>query len=107
LDLLPLVERQLVCSDKRVPRIVNAGGGRRSARSLRQVSEWCRERLGNHDVESTDQTRLFDLPWVVLDVNLANQVWGWTPSRTTESILDEILEHAQQHPDWLDLSAET
>jgi CDP-paratose 2-epimerase len=96
----------LACSSHDLPRIVNVSGGRESARSLRQLSEWCRDRLGKHGVESSRESRRFDLPWVVLDMNLAKRVWGWTPSRTTDSILDEILEHAQQHVDWLDVSAE-
>jgi CDP-paratose 2-epimerase len=82
------------------------GGGTESARSLKQLSEWCRHRLGNHGVESCNHERLFDLPWLVLDASLARQTWGWTPSRTTDSVLDDILEHAQQHVDWLDISAE-
>jgi CDP-paratose 2-epimerase len=106
LDLLPLLERQIVSSDGDKPRVINVAGGRASARSLQQLSGWCRDRIGPHTVESSSATRLFDLPWVVLDANLARRAWGWVPSRTTESVLDEILEHAHQHADWLDVSAE-
>ena len=31
-----------------LPRVVNVGGGPQSARSLAQLSDWCRERLGDH-----------------------------------------------------------
>jgi len=31
-------------------------------------------------------------------------VWNWGPTRTTEDILEEILNHATSHPGWLDLS---
>ena len=106
LDLLPLIERQITSAERNRPRIVNVGGGRASARSLKQLSSWCYSRIGPHAVEASTATRLFDLPWVVLDVNLARRVWDWTPSRTTENVLDEILEHAHHHSDWLDLSAE-
>jgi CDP-paratose 2-epimerase len=105
-DLLPLLERQVASSRDDVPRIVNVGGGRGSARSLRQLSDWCRDRLGDHTVDSSHESRRFDLPWVVLDPNLARSVWNWTPVRSTEDILEEILEHARQHVDWLDVSAE-
>ena len=105
-DLLPLVEKQIASSNRSVPRVVNVGGGRESARSLRQLSEWCRERLGDHEVTSSLEPRPFDLPWIVLDPNLAKRVWGWAPSRTTDSVLDEILQHAEQHVEWLDVSAE-
>jgi CDP-paratose 2-epimerase len=105
-DLLPLIERQIAADGGTQPRIVNVSGGRASARSLRQLSEWCRERFGHHTVQSTDEIRRFDLPWVVLDSSLAARTWNWSPSRSTEQILDEILAHAQQHEDWLDVSAE-
>jgi CDP-paratose 2-epimerase len=106
LDLLPLLERQIASSRRDLPRIVNVGGGRESARSLRQLSDWCRDRLGDRTVESSPENRRFDLPWVVLDPNLARRVWDWTPTRATDCILDEILEHAHQYVDWLDVSAE-
>ena len=106
IDLLPLVEQQIAAAGKQTPRVINVSGGRASARSLRQVSEWCRDRIGHHEVSSSHEERLFDLPWIVLDSTLARQVWNWTPSRTTDDILNEILEHASQHEDWLDISAE-
>jgi CDP-paratose 2-epimerase len=49
------------------PRVVNVGGGRESAISLCQLTEWCRKRLGDHAVASQPETRPFDLPWVVLE----------------------------------------
>jgi CDP-paratose 2-epimerase len=86
------------------PRVVNVGGGRESAISLCQLTEWCRKRLGDHAVASQPETRPFDLPWVVLDASLARAAWGWKPSRTTADILEEIARHAEQHPEWLDLA---
>jgi CDP-paratose 2-epimerase len=86
------------------PQVANVGGGRASAISLRQLSEWCRERLGDHVVSSQPETRPFELPWVVLDASLATEAWGWKPSRKTSDILEEIVRHAEQHPEWLDLA---
>jgi CDP-paratose 2-epimerase len=103
-DLVPLLERQTVSVNDNHPRIANVGGGRASAISLCQLSEWCRERLGDHTVTSQPEARPFDLPWVVLDASLATEAWGWKPSRRTSDILEEIVRHAEQHPDWLDLS---
>ena len=34
----------------------------------------------------------------------AREAWGWSPSRTTPEILEEILEHARAHPEWLEVS---
>jgi len=86
------------------PRVVNVGGGRASAMSLRQLSEWCRERLFDHAVTPAGRPRRFDLPWVVLDASLAAATWGFSPRRGTREILEEILRHAEAHPRWLELS---
>ncbi len=103
-DLAPLVERQLGSSDRSKPRVVNVAGGRPSAMSLRQLSDWCRERFFDHEVAADGRARPFDLPWIVLDASLAGQTWGWSPRRTTAEILEEIARHAESHPRWLELS---
>jgi CDP-paratose 2-epimerase len=103
-DLAPLVERQLGSTDRSKPRVVNVGGGRDSAMSLRQLSDWCRERLFDHEVRAEGRSRPFDLPWIVLDASLAARTWGWSPRRGTREILEEILRHAEAHPRWLELS---
>ena len=103
-DLAPLIERQLGSSDPKVPRVVNVGGGRASAMSLRQLSDWCRERLFDHEVRAGTGQRPFDLPWIVLDASLAAGAWGWSARRGTHEILEEIARHAEAHPRWLELS---
>ncbi len=103
-DLAPLVERQAASSDPSLPRVVNVGGGRASAMSLRQLSEWCRARLFEREVAANPSPRPYDLPWVVLDASLARRAWGFTPRRTTLEVLDEIVRHAEAHPRWLELS---
>ena len=103
-DIGPLVDQQIATNDPTIPRVLNVSGGLRSARSLAQVSEWCRGRLGEHPVEPAFDVRQFDIPWMVLDSSRASERWNWQPSRTTESIFDEILEHARQHPDWLEIT---
>jgi CDP-paratose 2-epimerase len=103
-DLVLLLDRQISSTTDRQPRIINVGGGRASAMSLFQLSEWCRDRLGEHMVASRSEGRPFDLPWLVLDASLAAEVWGWKPSRRTPEILEEIVQHAEQHPEWIELS---
>jgi CDP-paratose 2-epimerase len=106
-DLVPLIERQLASAEPSKPRTVNVGGGRASAISLRQLSEWCQERLFDHEVAADARPRPYDLPWVVLDASLAAEAWGWSPRRGTREILEEILRHAEEHPRWLELSGTT
>jgi len=103
-DLVSLLERQLACTDRGLPSIINVGGGLQSAMSLRELSDWCRERFGDHTVEASGESRSFDLPWVVLDASLACTTWQWRPSRRVDEILQEILDHAVSHPAWLEIS---
>jgi CDP-paratose 2-epimerase len=105
-DLVPLLERQFA-APQFAPgdRIVNVGGGAASARSLRQLSDWCAARFGPHPVAADGTPRPFDIPWLVLDHAKATRLWDWRPPTPTSAILDEIATHAQAHPDWLDLSA--
>lgn len=86
------------------PAIINVAGGSANACSLRQLSDWCSQRFGVHPVASEARQRPFDLPWVVLDSGLARKHWDWTPERSTESILEEIAQHAEAHPEWLQLT---
>jgi CDP-paratose 2-epimerase len=105
-DLLPLLEKQMGAPRlDPADRVLNVGGGAASARSLRQLSDWCAARFGPRPVVADGAPRPFDLPWIVLDAGRAERLWHWRPQRTTEDILGEIAAHAQARPDWLDLSA--
>ena len=73
--------------------------------SLAQLSKWCEARFGPHPVASDPTPRPFDVPWLVMDSRLAEQSWDWQPSLKLETILDEIAQHAEAHPDWLEISS--
>ena len=67
-DLVPLIEKQLLAPNLTPSdRIVNISGGATSAMSLRQLSDWCGERLGPHQVVADGTLRQFDIAWIVLD----------------------------------------
>lgn len=102
-DLVPLLVRQTAGSTT-APRLVNLGGGTANAFSLAELSAWCRDRYGAHAVAAVAETRRFDIPWLVMDAQLAQEHWGWQPQTPLATILDEIARHAEQHPDWLELS---
>ncbi len=107
-DLVPLLQRQIAAGiDPSKPRLVNAAGGRASAMSLRQITDWCDARFGPHPVAGDPRPRPFDLPWVVLDARQAQEVWNWVPQTRTEAILEEIAAHAEVNPNWLQLSSAT
>lgn len=104
-DLAPLLDAQMASPHATTERIINVSGGIKSALSLRQLSHWCRERFGDHPVESQREGRDFDIPWMVLNATRAREIWNWRPSRAIDSILDEIAKQAREMPTWLDLSA--
>ncbi|HEY1173752.1 MAG TPA: NAD-dependent epimerase/dehydratase family protein [Verrucomicrobiae bacterium] len=104
-DLAELLFQQMAArEDKLKPRLVNVAGGSANSMSLRQLTEWCDTRFGKHSVQADLQPRPFDIPWMVLDSRLAEQVWRWKPKRALPSVLEEIAQHAEANPGWLELS---
>ena len=100
-DLADLVLRQIENPEPKLSRICNVSGGVDQSMSLLELSDWCTQRFGPHDVASDPQERRFDIPWLVLDSARARGIWDWRPRRSLSSILDEIADHADENPDWL------
>ena len=92
------------------PIAVNVSGGIESAFSLQELHEWCARRWGSErfgpacELQRIDQPRPYDAPWIVLDSNKARQTWNWEPLRDRLSIWEEIAEHAEENPNWLQIS---
>ena len=103
-DLAPLLANQMQKPSPDAPRIANVSGGLERSASLRQLSAWCERRFGPVQVLANRENRPFDVPWLVLDSTLAQRVWGWKPQTSLEPIWAEIADHAEQHPDWLELA---
>ncbi|GAB5560400.1 MAG: NAD-dependent epimerase/dehydratase family protein [Synoicihabitans sp.] len=105
-DLLPLLELQFEAGKmEAADRVINVSGGAPSAMSLKQLTAWCNEQFGEHDVATEPTPRPFDIPWVVLDSSKAESIWNWRPTTSTLAILQEIAAHARENADWLDRSA--
>ncbi|MGD9642902.1 MAG: NAD-dependent epimerase/dehydratase family protein [Elusimicrobiales bacterium] len=105
-DLLPLLRRQAAAGEAPCGRIFNLGGGTAGAMSLAELSAWCAERFGPHEVSRDPATRAFDIPWMVMDSALARKAWDWRPQTPLAGILEEIALHAEKNPGWLDLSGD-
>lgn len=103
-DLVPLLMKQTAPGASAALRIVNLGGGAQNAMALAGLSDWCAVRFGKHKVFSDPSPRPFDLPWIVMDSSRAGQIWDWQPQTSLNDILSEIALHAEQHPEWLELS---
>lgn len=105
-ELAELVAKQIRTTAKDIPAIVNFGGGNANTFSLAELTDWCAERFGfRHDIATDPTPRPFDLPWIVIDSGLARQTWEWRANTSLSAIFEEIAAHAEQHPDWLSLSA--
>jgi CDP-paratose 2-epimerase len=103
-DLVPVLLAQMKNTDKSKPRIANLSGGVKNSMSLAQLHDWCDTRFGKHTVATDANPRPFDIPWMVLDSSLAEKTWGWSPKNLLPQVLDEIAKHAEQNPDWLEIS---
>jgi len=53
--------------------------------------------------QSAISSRPFDIPWMVLDPALAAETWQWKPTTPIHDILEEIAQHAEANPNWIDL----
>ncbi len=100
-DLALLLETQMDYTGGVDSRIFNVGGGRSNAMSLAQLTDWCDERFGKHEVEADPAPRRFDIPWLVMDSNRARARFGWAPGKDLDRILGEIAVHVKENPDWL------
>ena len=102
-DLAELLERQMQSASSHT-RVLNVGGGVRSAMSLRELSAWCTERFGRRDVRQDLSPRAYDVPWLVLDSRRATSEWAWSPRTNRNAVLEEIAVHAEANPSWFDLT---
>jgi len=111
-DLWALIERQIAeGADASRPPVCNVSGGIESSFSLAELTRWCEVRWGHREssqvvIERERATRMYDCPWIVLDSSRAHNSWGWSPRVGLQEILNEVAEHAESHPEWLELSGE-
>ena len=104
-DLGQVLVQQIESSPAANSAITNFSGGKANSMSLRQLHDWCEKRYGSRPVKNETDNRPFDLPWMVLDSSLAEKRFGWKPATPLMAILDEIAQHAEQNPGWLDHTA--
>ena len=104
-DLASLLLLQMQIGRKDGRRLYTVGGGPGRCMSLAQLTSWCDQKFGAWAVEPDLKPRPYDIPWFIMDSTLAKADFGWQPQMSLEAILSGIADHAQQHPEWLDLSS--
>lgn len=102
-DLVPLLVQQMDSSAQKSS-ICHVSGGLENSMSLAQLSQWCNDRFGAREISTVKEPRRFDLPWLVLDASRAKAQWQWQPITPLTNILQEIADHAQAHPNWLEIT---
>ena len=103
-DLTILADAQMNCSRSGGQRIYCAGGGAANAISLAQLTRWCDGRFQKHVPSADTRPRPYDIPWMIMDSADAERDFEWKIAFPLESILEEIAQHAETHPDWLETS---
>jgi CDP-paratose 2-epimerase len=105
-DLTRLIETQLRNPLGQAPRILNVGGGPDRSMSLLELSSFCREHIGPPPpLGSVPETRLYDVPYFVMDSRTAESAWAWRPEESRDQTLDAIARWARDHRDQLGLFA--
>ncbi len=104
-DLTALADAQMNTSRANGQRIYCAGGGPANAISLARLNAWCDARFGAHVPAADTRPRPYDIPWVIMDSSLAERDFAWRIEIPMERVFEEIAQHAEQHPDWLETSA--
>lgn len=103
-DLVSLLQRQTKAASSSSTRVFNIGGGCNHSFSLAELSNWCADRFGSHEIGESSQERRYDIPWLIMDSSNAFKRWEWQPEITLQTILEEIAIHAESHPNWLEIS---
>lgn len=103
-DLAALLVAQMRTARSDGQRLYTAGGGPANTMSLAQLTAWCDERFGRHVPLADPQPRRYDIPWVAMDNTGAARDFGWRIEIPLPAILEGIAQHAQDHPDWLEVS---
>jgi len=103
-DLAELIMKQ-VAQPAASGCIYNVGGGEANSMSLFELTQWCKERFGEHKIQSDPGPRPYDVPWLVIDGRIVQQTYDWTPRLGAMCILDDIAKHAVANENWLEISA--
>ena len=92
-DLFDLISLQTAALDQHAGRSYNVGGGIQTSISLAELTDLCRARTASRLEPGEDPTtRPADIPYYVTDHGAVTRATGWTPKRSVEMILEEVLE---------------
>tara|TARA_Y100000385_G_scaffold152387_1_gene158060 strand:+ start:4168 stop:5196 length:1029 start_codon:yes stop_codon:yes gene_type:complete len=83
-------------------KIINVGGSIENSISLKELSEWCKNKFGyDNEVIESDEERPFDIPYYVTDNTEAMNTWDWEVSNSKEDILNDIYNFAIENEEFV------
>ncbi len=101
-DFCQLVERQIARPALWDGRVYNVGGGPDRTVSLVELTELCAEATGHRiDVGSDPATSPVDVRIFATDARKAEQNFGWTPARSVQETVADVVAWVQKHADVL------
>ena len=78
------------------------GGGREVSTSLRELTRLCRKITGNEiPIHEAPETNPVDIPLYVSDSRKAERSFGWRPTKSVETIVEDIHRWIQDGGDQL------
>jgi CDP-paratose 2-epimerase len=97
-DFFDLICRQIDDFADHSGRTYNVGGGPALSVSLAELTDLCAARTGQRlELGSDLATRPTDIPYYVTDNTAVAEAADWAPTRSVESILDELVEWLARH----------
>jgi CDP-paratose 2-epimerase len=97
-DLFELICRQIDAFERCSGETYNVGGGPEVSVSLAELTRLCAAHTGVALALGSDPaTRPADIPYYVTDTGRVRQATGWAPTRSVETILDEVLGWLDRH----------
>ena len=90
-DLLALVRAQIEALPRHSGEVFNIGGGREVSTSLAELTALCRQVVGREvPVASHPDSPAVDIPLYISDSARARAAYGWAPTRSVQSIVEDI-----------------
>jgi len=98
LDLFALLQKQLAQIDKYSGQIFNVGGGYDVSTSLLEFTALCWQSLGKKtEIEEVATSAAVDIPWYISDHSKASAAFDWSPERSVEVIIEDIIQWLKEN----------
>jgi CDP-paratose 2-epimerase len=97
-DLYDLVRVQMADLARHAVGVYNVGGGHANSVSLAELTAMCRARSGGAiQIDADPHTSAADVPYYVTDNTAVSSATGWAPSRSLDTILDDVFAWLREH----------